>query len=77
MVYCLANPNSFQVLESLKDIKADIIVLSVLTPIYLQKLDWIENAVAVYGTSRDSFKAGFAVLSGSIKAEGRLPVSLD
>ena len=75
IVFCLANPNSQQVLESLENTSANIIVLSVLTPIYLDQMDWIKNAVAVYGTSRDSFKAGFAVLNGDILAEGNLPLN--
>ena len=75
IIYCLANPNSAEVLESLKETDANIIVLSVLTPIYLDEMDWIKNAVAVYGTSRDSFTAGFAALSGEIISQGRLPLN--
>jgi hypothetical protein len=37
-------------------------------------MDWVKNAVAVYGTSRDSFKAGFAALSGKITPQGTLPL---
>lgn len=77
IIYCLANPNSEQVLKELEGTKADIIVLSVLTPIYLKELEWIENAIAVYGTSRDSFQAGFAALSGSIVPEGKLPLDFN
>lgn len=75
VIYCLANPNSAEVLKSLEGMDADLIVLSVLTPVYLRDLDWVKNAVAVYGTSNDSFKAGFAVLSGSIEAGGIPPIN--
>lgn len=77
LIFCLANPNSADVLKSLEGIDTKIIVLSVLTPIYLKDMPWITDAVAVYGTSRDSFKAGFGVISGNIKAEGMLPIRLD
>ena len=74
VIYCLANPNSADVLASLENTDARLIVLSVLTPVYLREMEWVENAVAVYGTSSDSFKAGFAAISGSIEARGSLPI---
>ncbi|MDC7228610.1 MAG: glycoside hydrolase family 3 protein [Spirochaetales bacterium] len=74
IIYCLANPNSAEVLEALKNTRADVIVLSVLTPVYLRQMDWVENAVAVYGTSEDSFSAGFAALGGRLKPSGSLPI---
>ena len=77
IIYCLANPNSADVLKTLEGTDADIIVLSVLTPIYLRDMPWVTDAVAVYGTSRDSFKAGFAAISGSIEAKGELPIKLN
>ncbi len=75
IIYCLANPNSAEVLKSIKDTTADIIVLSVLTPIYLRDMPWVDNALAVYGISEDSFTAGFAVISGKIDTHGKLPIS--
>ncbi len=75
IIYCLANPNSAEVLKSIKDTTADIIVLSVLTPIYLRNMPWVNNALAVYGISEDSFTAGFAVISGKIDTHGKLPIS--
>jgi beta-N-acetylhexosaminidase len=77
IIYCLANPNSFQVLESLKNVETNIIVFSVLTPVYLDNLDWIKNALAVYGISRESFQAGFGVLSGKITPRGILPIKFN
>ena len=74
IIYCLANPNSSDVLDVLEQSDTDIIVLSVLTPVYLREKEWVKNAVAVYGTSNDSFKAGFAVFDGSIEARGKLPI---
>ena len=75
IIYCLANPNSAQVLEALENTEAEVIVLSVLTPIYLKDMDWVKNAIAVYGTSKDSFTAGFAALDGSIEPRGQFPLN--
>ncbi len=74
VIYCLANPNSAEVLESISGTDTKIIVLSVLTPVYLREMPWIENAVAVYGVSTDSFTAGFAALGGKIQPQGSLPI---
>jgi len=77
VIYCLANPNSEQVLKELEETKADLIVLSVLTPIYIKEMNWVKNAVAVYGTSRESFQAGFAALTGEITPQGLLPLDFN
>jgi beta-N-acetylhexosaminidase len=81
LVYCLANPNSQQVLRALKDIcieeEVNLIVFSVLTPIYLSEFPWVESALAVYGFGEESFKAGFAVLAGDFVPEGKIPIELD
>ncbi len=77
VIFCLANPNGFQVLKELEDSKAEIAVFSVLTPVYLRELPWVDKAIAVYGISRESIDAGFAALTGTIKPEGNLPLSLE
>ncbi len=73
LIFCLANPNSAQVLEALRDSRADIYVISVLTPIYLQQLPWVENAIAVYGTGNESLEAGFSALTGAFTPTGIFP----
>src|SRR6056297_1446444 len=74
IIFCLANPNSAEVLRGLKEINAKVIVLSVLTPVYLRTIPWIDTGLAIYGTGRDSFTAGFAALKGMIPATGRVPI---
>jgi len=74
IIFCLANPNSAEVLRSLEDVDAKVIVLSVLTPVYLRTIPWIDTALAIYGTGSDSFTAGFAALKGMIPANGRVPI---
>lgn len=76
IVFCLSNPNSLDILKSLEETEAEIIVFSVLTPIYLRETSWVKTAIAAYGVGEDSFNAGFAVLAGDYKAESTLPISI-
>jgi len=48
-------------------------VLSVLNPVYLENIPWIDGAVAVYSDSFESLAAGFSAIVGRIPAGGRLP----
>ena len=75
VVFCLANYNSLEVLDRLRDLGPRIMVVSALSPVHLAEVPWVSTAVAVYGSGRDSFRAGFAVLAGEITAAGTMPVS--
>ena len=75
VIFCLANYNSLDVLQELKGMGGKVIVISALSPVYLTDASWLQTAVAVYGDSRDSFRAGFGVLAGDFTATGVLPVS--
>jgi beta-N-acetylhexosaminidase len=75
VVFCLANYNSLEVLRRLQDLGPNVLVVSALSPVHLAEVPWVSTAVAVYGSGRDSFRAGFAVLAGEIAAAGRMPVS--
>jgi len=74
VIFCLANQNNLGVLQSLKNINLKIFVISALTPVYLRDAPWVKSAIAVYGESRQSFTAGFAVLIGDFAPEGKLPI---
>ncbi len=76
LIFCLANYNSLEILKSLKSLNKKIIVVSALTPIYLRETPWVKSSLAVYGTDRKCFAAGFAVLRGDFTPEGKLPISL-
>ncbi|TFG60889.1 MAG: glycoside hydrolase family 3 protein, partial [Spirochaetales bacterium] len=76
VVFCLANPRSLQILKGLKELGGRVIVLSVLTPVYLREVPWVSTAIAVYGTGIESFQAGFAVIMGDFKSEGRPPFTM-
>jgi beta-N-acetylhexosaminidase len=43
--------------------------------VYLSELPWVQTAIAVYGDGRESFRAGFGVLSGDFPASGVLPIN--
>jgi beta-N-acetylhexosaminidase len=76
IIFCLLNWNSFEVLNELKNFKGRVIVLSGLTPVYLNWLPWIDSAIAFYGVNRDSIKAAFAVLAGDFEYEGSIPIEI-
>lgn len=76
VIFSLADPATRQILEEAEDQREKISVISVLTPVYLQELPWLARAVAIYGWSESSFRAGFAALRGEIAPEGTLPISL-
>lgn len=75
IIFCLANPNSAQVLAELEPFAEKVHVMSVLTPVYLDQLPWVAHALAVYGTGRDSIKAGFSALTGAFSPPGKIPYS--
>jgi beta-N-acetylhexosaminidase len=74
IVFCLANFNSLDVLKELTPVAKKVIVISALSPVYLEEVPWVDTAIAVYGDGRDSFRAGFAALAGDFTPTGRLPV---
>jgi beta-N-acetylhexosaminidase len=74
VVFCLANYNSLEVLQTLRSYPGTLIVLSALSPVYLRETPWVQTALAVYGTGEESFRAGFAALAGDFEPEGQVPV---
>ena len=74
IVFLLMNYNSAEVLAGLAPYADRVLVVSALTPVYLDDLPWVRTAVAVYGANRDSYRAGLAVLAGDFAAQGRLPI---
>ncbi|MDR2923735.1 MAG: glycoside hydrolase family 3 protein [Treponema sp.] len=73
VVFCLSDTEGLRILRQLEPLKKRIIVLSVLNPVYLENIPWIDGAVAVYSDSFESLAAGFSAIIGRIPAEGRLP----
>ncbi len=76
LIYCLSDVNTAEVLASIGDPSTRIIVVSTLTPAYLADLPAVDIAVAVYGRTVDSFRAGLSAVAGEYEPVGRLPFVL-
>ncbi|MBI9103388.1 MAG: glycoside hydrolase family 3 protein [Spirochaetales bacterium] len=75
IIFCLANPNSLEILKTLRTYEGNLIVLSVLTPVYLAEVPWVEQSLALYGTTHESFLAGFSILQGVYSPSGHVPLN--
>jgi beta-N-acetylhexosaminidase len=73
VVFCLSGPEGLSFLRRLEPLKKRVVVLSVLSPVYLEGVPWADGALAVYSYAPESFAAGFSAMLGRIPAEGRLP----
>jgi beta-N-acetylhexosaminidase len=73
IVFCLSNAEGLAFLRDIQGLGKQVIVLSVLNPVYLESLPWVDGALAVYSYAPESFIAAFSVLAGRISAEGKLP----
>jgi len=73
IIFCIADASGLRLLRSLEPLRKRVIVLSVLSPVYIESVPWINGAVAVYSYAPESFAAGFSAITGRINARGRLP----
>jgi beta-N-acetylhexosaminidase len=76
VVFCLSDPATAELINTLRDTGVEITVFSILTPVYLNELPWVDSALAVFGWGDESFRAGFSVLLGVTPAYGTMPVSI-
>jgi beta-N-acetylhexosaminidase len=77
IIFCLSDKAGLRMLESLKPLQKRIIAFSVLSPVYLDSLDWVDGSIAVYSYSPESFIAGFSVILGRLDASGKVPFPLN
>jgi len=63
-------------LNELKPLGDKVVVISVLSPVHLDDMDWVRTSLAAYGTGPESFRAAFAALAGDFTPEGILPIPL-
>jgi beta-N-acetylhexosaminidase len=77
VIFCLRDAQGAAMLRSIRPLGKKIIVLSVLNPVYLESLGWLDGAVAVYSDHEESFTAGFSVITGRITADGKIPFTLN
>jgi beta-N-acetylhexosaminidase len=73
IIFCLSDEEGLSILKSLEPLGKRIIVFSVLSPVFLDGVSWIDGAVAVYSYAPESFTAGFSAILGRIPAQGKLP----
>jgi beta-N-acetylhexosaminidase len=73
VIFCLSDAAGLRILRGLEPLKKRVIVISVLSPVYLESVPWINGAVAVYSYAPESFMAGFSAITGRINAGGKLP----
>jgi beta-N-acetylhexosaminidase len=73
IIFCLASTEGVRVLRRLQPLNKKVIVLSVLNPVHLESVPWVDGAAALYSYAYESFAAGFSVITGRISAKGRLP----
>ena len=73
VIFCLSDPEGLYFLRALRELGKQVIVFSVLSPVYLEEAPWIDGAIAVYSYAPESFVAGFSAMLGRIPAQGRLP----
>ncbi|QEN07198.1 glycoside hydrolase family 3 protein [Oceanispirochaeta crateris] len=76
VVFSLSRYQDLRILKELEDLSHKMIVLSSLTPIYLNELPWVKDALAVYGTGIESFQAGLGAIRGDFIPSGTLPIDL-
>jgi len=77
VIVLLADAKMGILLNELAPIAEKVIVISILSPIHLNKLDWARTSLAAYGSGKESFRAAFSALIGDFTPEGRLPISMD
>jgi len=73
VIFCLSDNYDLYLLQNLQYLRKRVIVLSVLSPAFLESVPWITGAVAVYSYASTSFAAGFSAITGKIPAQGVLP----
>ena len=81
VIFCLSNRAGLNLLQELRrrvplDDKT-IVVFSVLNPVHLEEVPWVDGALAVFSYAPVSFVAGFSAMIGRIAARGSFPFSLD
>ncbi|MDR2767157.1 MAG: glycoside hydrolase family 3 protein [Treponema sp.] len=75
IIFCLEGSEDLGPLLELKNSDKRVIVFSTADPVYLENLDWIDSALALFSASEFSFTAAFSVLRGDPGGGGIIPVT--
>ncbi|MCL2800947.1 MAG: glycoside hydrolase family 3 protein [Treponema sp.] len=73
VIFCLSDHSDLRMLRNLQQVNRRIIVFSILSPVHIENVPWVDGAVAVYSYAPESFAAGFSAITGRIPAMGILP----
>jgi beta-N-acetylhexosaminidase len=76
VLVCVANGAGMDFAVRAHEAGKRVAILSAQSPAPLSRAPWADAAVAVYSYSRESLRAGIAVLAGKAQAQGRLPLRL-
>ena len=76
VILCVANEAGMDFAQAAHEAGKKVAIVSAQSPAPLSRAKWAEASVAVYSYSRESLRAGIAVLAGKARAQGRLPLSL-
>jgi beta-N-acetylhexosaminidase len=74
VIFCLSDWEGLRALRNLRWLGKRVIVFSVLNPVYLDQVPWVDGALAVYSYAPESFIAGFSTMLGRIGAQGQFPL---
>jgi beta-N-acetylhexosaminidase len=76
VIICVSNGAGMDFAVRAHEAGKRVAIVSAQSPAPLSRAPWADAAVAVYSFSRESLRAGIAVLSGKEKAQGKLPLRL-
>ncbi|MCX7026178.1 MAG: FAD-dependent oxidoreductase [Spirochaetes bacterium] len=76
VIICVGNRTGMEFAETARSEGKPVAIVSVLSPIWVKSAAWASAVVAVYHYAPICLKAGFAVLTGKLKAKGRVPLSV-
>ncbi len=74
LIFCLSSRDNLNTLRSLQYLDTRIIVISALSPVLLDKVPWVDTALAIYSYSHWSFTAAFSALAGDFPPGGIMPL---
>lgn len=77
IIFCLEDMQSLGVLKELISIfpNKKYVVVSAMSPVYLQYIPDVENVIATYSNSPFSFLAVFSAIAGDFVPRGKMPLS--
>ena len=76
IVICVSNARSADIANALKGSGKRVAVLSIMSPVNAESLEWADEIIFGYSYSPYTFAAMFGALCGEYKASGTKPFSI-